>query len=102
MARIEHKRFVPNTAEVVAGAEPMSKVEILKALTAYKLQNPVKYEAKKAALFARYGLDASDEPEEQAPDANDVELEKATAKAAKEAKATAKAAKEAKATAKTK
>jgi len=45
----------------------------LEAIRAYKLQNPVKYEQKKAALFARYGLNIEDEAPVQ--DANDVELE---------------------------
>ena len=74
MARIEHKKFAPLPNEVREGAVPMTKLEVIEALAAYKLQNPTKYEAKKAALFARYGLeqDAVVEPE---PDANDLELE---------------------------
>lgn len=86
MGRIEHKKFVPTPAEAVSGATPMTKLEIVKSLAAYKLQNPVKYEAKKAALFARYGLDLADEQTPDAPDANDIELEALTKKVKKESK----------------
>lgn len=83
MGRIEHKKFVPTTAEAVSGATPMTKLEVLNALAAYKLQNPVKYEAKKAAMFARYGLDEKEEKAPVEPDANDIELAELTAKAKK-------------------
>ena len=64
MARIEH---APIPKDDKAGA--------LEAIAAYKKQNPVKYEGKKEALFARYGLDSvKDEPQE-IPDDNDLELE---------------------------
>lgn len=46
----------------------------LEAIANYKKQNPVKYEAKKAALFKKYGLDLVDEPED-VKDENDLELE---------------------------
>lgn len=39
--------------------------EVLKALAAYKIQNPVKYEAKKAALFAKYGIETISKEVEQ-------------------------------------
>lgn len=51
MADINMKKLDEQTSE-----------EVLKALAAYKIQNPVKYEAKKAALFAKYGI--TDVPEE--------------------------------------
>ncbi len=50
------------------------KAGALEAIAAYKKQNPVKYEAKKEALFARYGLKTEEEPQE-IPDDNDLELE---------------------------
>ena len=43
-----------------------NKDQVLFALEAYKRQNPKKYEAKKAELFARYGL--TDEAEETLPE----------------------------------
>ncbi len=64
MARIEHKPIPKD-----------NKAEALEAIAAYKKQNPVKYEQKKAALFARYGLDVAEDSDEQEPDANDIELE---------------------------
>ena len=63
MAKIEHKPIPKD-----------DKAEAVAALTAYKKQNPVKYEQKKAALFARYGLDAVVDTVEEIEDANDVEL----------------------------
>lgn len=87
MAKIDSKKFVPTPAEVQLGAQPMSKLEIVKSLAAYKLQNPTKYEAKKAALFARYGLDASDEAKDIEPDASDIELKKVEENLTKEVKA---------------
>ena len=87
MAKIDSKKFVPLQAEVALGATAMTKMEVLKALSAYKQQNPAKYEAKKAALFARYGLDASEEPKDIEPDASDLELQKAAENVTKEVKA---------------
>lgn len=51
--------------------------EIVEALQVYKKKNPVKYEMKKAALFARYGLNVlEDEVKiEEVKDESDVELE---------------------------
>lgn len=40
-----------------------NKEQAMQALEAYKRQNPKKFEAKKAELFARYGL--TEESEEQ-------------------------------------
>ncbi len=79
MAELKFKKFRPSPEEVLQGATPMSQVEILDTLAKYKVQNPVKYEAKKAALFAKYGLTPEDviEPE---PDANDIELAEMKAK----------------------
>lgn len=51
------------------------KAKALEAIAAYKKQNPVKYEAKKAALFARYGLDSVEDSVDETPDDNDIELE---------------------------
>lgn len=56
----------------------------LEALAKYKAQNPVKYEAKKAALFARYGLNVADEV--STDDANDVELKELAKKVVKNKK----------------
>lgn len=40
--------------------------EVLKALASYKAQNPAKYELKKAALFAKYGIsEISEEVEKE-------------------------------------
>lgn len=82
MAKISLKRFVPNNEDKEKGVPAMSKVEILEALTKYKEQNPVKYEAKKEALFAKYGLKESD-LKTQEPDSNDVELAELKKKVAK-------------------
>ena len=49
------------------------KEAVIASLEAYKKQNPEKYEAKKEALFKRYGLNVEDEKVE-VPDASDVEL----------------------------
>lgn len=80
MAKLAMKKFVPNGEDIQQGAVPMDKVEILEALAKYKAQNPIKYEAKKEALFAKYGL-SPDEIVEQEPDANDIELAELTKKA---------------------
>jgi hypothetical protein len=78
MARIEHKPIPKD-----------DQAEALEAIAAYKKQNPVKYEAKKEALFARYGLNlVEDETKvEETPDENDIELAKIKAKVTKKAKA---------------
>jgi hypothetical protein len=73
MAKIDHFKFAPSKQEIDQGAVPMDKMTILKYLTVYKEQNPTKYEAKKEALFARYGLN-EDEVKPKEPDANDLEL----------------------------
>ena len=73
MARIEH---APIPMDDKAGA--------LEAIAAYKKQNPVKYEAKKEALFARYGL-ALEEEVQEIPDENDLELEAIKKKVTKKA-----------------
>ena len=54
----------------LAGRPP---VEVIEALEAYKKKNPVKYEMKKVALFARYGL-TPETVVETVPDESDVEL----------------------------
>lgn len=82
MAKIAMRKFVPTPAEAVEGATAMSKEEIVEQLAKYKAQNPVKYEAKKAALFARYGLTEEAIPAPVA-DAGDVELEALKAKVKK-------------------
>lgn len=80
MAKLAMRKFVPNGEDIQQGATPMDKLEILEALAKYKAQNPTKYEAKKAALFARYNL-VDEEVSTQEPDANDIELEALKAKA---------------------
>lgn len=82
MGKIDARRFVPTQEEASKGARPMSQIEVLEALSLYKAQNPSKYEAKKEALFARYGLKAGDVAEPQ-PDSNDLELEALKSKVAK-------------------
>lgn len=59
------------------------KAAALAAITAYKAQNPVKYEMKKEALFAKYGLDAVKDSVEPVEDANDVELKELKKKVTK-------------------
>ena len=74
MARIEYKPIPKD-----------DKAEALEAIAAYKKQNPVKYEQKKEALFARYGLTLEEEPQE-IPDESDVELEVIKKKVTKKSK----------------
>jgi hypothetical protein len=57
---IKHRNFFATPDEKKNGEQDMSKAEILKALELYKVQNPAKYEAKKEALMARYGLTEKD------------------------------------------
>lgn len=83
MAKLNTRRFVPIGEELQQGAVPMDKVEILEALARYKVQNPTKYEAKKAALFARYGLNETEEIADKEPDESDIELAELTKKAKK-------------------
>jgi len=64
MAKIEHKPIPTD-----------DKSAALAAIAAYKAQNPAKYEAKKEALFARYGLNVAEDSVDVEPDANDIELE---------------------------
>lgn len=84
MAKLKAKRFVPTQEEMEQGEQPMDKTEILEALIAYKKQNPVKYAAKKAALFKKYGLNLDDEPVEL-QDEEEQELEAIKEKVAKKA-----------------
>jgi len=74
MARIEH-RPIPKDDKAAA----------LEAISAYKAQNPVKYEQKKEALFARYGLDSVKDSVEVPDDANDIELKELKKKVSKKA-----------------
>ena len=75
MARIEYTP-IPKDDKAMA----------LEAIAAYKKQNPAKYEQKKEALFARYGLDSvKDEPQE-IPDESDLELEAIKKKVTKKTK----------------
>lgn len=53
----ENKRFIPTQEEAARGVQPMVKSEIIEALARYKVQNPEKYEAKKKALFKKYGIE---------------------------------------------
>lgn len=57
------------------------KAAAIDALMAYKKQNPAKFEAKKVALYAKYGL--SEDTEIETKDSSDIELEKAKAKVTK-------------------
>lgn len=72
MARIEHAPIPKNDKEAA-----------LAAIAAYKVQNPVKYEQKKKALFARYGLDSVVDSVEPVEDENDKELKALKAKVTK-------------------
>ena len=63
MARLEHTPIPKD-----------DKSAALEAIAAYKAQNPVKYEQKKEALFARYGLDSVTDSVDPVEDANDIEL----------------------------
>ena len=75
MARIEHAPI------------PMDdKAAALEAIAAYKAQNPVKYEHKKAALFAKYGLDVVKDSVDEVEDDNDIELKELKKKVTKKAK----------------
>lgn len=72
MARIEHKPI------------PMDdKAAALAAIAAYKVQNPVKYEQKKKALFKMYGLDEVADSVEPVEDASDIELKEIAKKVTK-------------------
>lgn len=74
MTKLVTRRFVPTPEEGQQGLQPMSKEEVLESLMRYKAQNPVKYTQKKAALFAKYGLDLEDEPVElQDPEVQELE-----------------------------
>lgn len=57
MANAENRRFIPTQEEAARGVQPMEQSEIIKALAAYKVQNPAKYEVKKEALFKKYGIE---------------------------------------------
>lgn len=57
MGTMNMKKFAANQADLEAGVGQMDKSEIINALIAYKKQNPVKFEAKKAELYKKYGLD---------------------------------------------
>ena len=74
MARVEH---VPIPKDDKAAA--------LEAIAKYKAQNPVKYEQKKVALFARYGLDAVEDSVDPVEDDNDKELKAIKKKVTKKA-----------------
>ena len=50
------KKFKAEKADLEAGVGQMTNDEIINALIAYKKQNPVKFEAKKEALYKMYGL----------------------------------------------
>lgn len=64
MAKIEHKPIPKD-----------DKAAALEAIAAYKKQNPVKYEQKKEALFARFGLNVAEDSVDEVLDDNDLELE---------------------------
>lgn len=54
MADINMKKFSEQPSE-----------EVIRALAAYKKQNPAKYESKKHALFAKYGIETISEEVEK-------------------------------------
>ena len=58
----------------------LPKQEVIDALLAYKRQNPAKFEAKKEALFARYGIELGTPIEEKPLDETEVLLTKAKSK----------------------
>lgn len=72
MAKLEHKPIPKD-----------DKSAALAAIAAYKAQNPAKYETKKAALFARYGLNEVEDSVEKTEDANDIELKELATKITK-------------------
>ena len=59
------------------------KAKALEAIAAYKAQNPKKFEAKKEALYARYGLDVVKDSVEPVEDENDKELKELKKKVTK-------------------
>lgn len=84
MAKLNTRKFKPTPEEIEQGAVPLEQIEILEALKKYKTQNPAKYEAKKEALFARYGFTLEDAPKlDVEPDESDLELEELTKKTKK-------------------
>lgn len=76
MARVEHLPIPKD-----------DKAAALEAIAAYKAQNPVKYEQKKEALFARYGLDSVKDSVDPVEDESDVELKELKKAVAKKAPA---------------
>lgn len=58
------------------------KTAVIEALMNYKKQNPVKFEQKKAALFAKYGLE-DEAIAESVKDETDEKLEKKLAESKK-------------------
>ncbi len=80
MGTIKQRNFVSKPEEAEQGVPSMTKEEIITSLIQYKKQNPAKYEAKKEALFKRYGL--NDIPAE-VEDEMDKELEEAKKKVKK-------------------
>ncbi len=56
MATMHMKKFKAAQADLESGVGQMDNTEIINALIAYKKQNPVKFEEKKEALYAKYGL----------------------------------------------
>lgn len=51
------KKFKASQADLESGVGQLDQTEIINALIAYKKQNPVKFETKKAELYKKYGLD---------------------------------------------
>lgn len=75
MAQLQHKPIPTD-----------DKAAALAAITAYKKQNPVKYEMKKEALFKQFGLDEIEDAVEDIEDDNDKELKALAKKVTKKAK----------------
>jgi hypothetical protein len=80
MANLHMNKFVATQADVDSGVGQLDKEGIINALIAYKKQNPAKFEAKKEALYKKYGLDEIPKEVEDAVVADLEEKKKATKK----------------------
>lgn len=56
MGTMHMKKFKATQADLESNVGQMDQTEIINALIAYKKQNPVKFAAKKEALYKAYGL----------------------------------------------
>ena len=60
MATVQLKKLKPTPEDIKNGEAITSKAEIIAAIKQYKEKNPVKFEAKKEALFKKYELTDKD------------------------------------------